>query len=201
MTPASNQGRFAKRLVRNDDGVTVVEFALIAPTFLLLLLGTLDIGQMVYAQSVLNGAVQTAARDASLEGGDTQAADDLVLARVEGIMPGVELDTSRRSYYDFADIDRPEQWNDSDDNGICNDGETYTDENGNGQWDQEIGVSGNGGANDVVIYTVRANYEPIFKVPFLPDAWAERTLESSAIKKNQPFADQADYSSAAGACN
>lgn len=201
MTSASREHGFARRLARAEDGVTVVEFALIAPTFLLLLLGTLDIGQMVYAQSVLNGAVQSAARDASLEGGDTDAADDLVLARVGGIMPGVELETERRSYYDFADIDRPEQWNDSDDNGICNDGETYTDENGNGQWDEEVGVSGNGGANDVVIYTVRASYEPIFKVPFLPEAWEGRTLESSAIKKNQPFADQAEYSSAAGACN
>ena len=200
MICANRKQDFASRLARAEDGVTVVEFAIIAPTFLLLLLGTLDIGQMVYAQSVLNGAVQSAARDASLEGGDTEAADDLVLARVEGIMPGVELDTNRRSYYDFADIDRPEQWNDSDDNGICNDGETYTDENGNGQWDEEVGVSGNGGANDVVIYTVRANYEPI-KVPFLPEAWVNRTLESSAIKKNQPFADQANYSSAAGACN
>lgn len=200
-TRAAKTRAMAQRLARAEDGVTVVEFALIAPTFLLLLLGTLDIGQMVYAQSVLNGAVQSAARDASLEGGDTAAADEMVLARVGSIMPGVELDTERRSYYDFADIDRPEQWNDSDDNGICNDGETYTDENGNGQWDDEVGVSGNGGANDVVIYTVRATYEPIFKVPFMPEAWESRTLESSAIKKNQPFADQAEYSSAAGACN
>lgn len=192
---------FRRDLSHNEEGVTVVEFALIAPTFLLLLMGTLDIGQMVYAQSVLNGAVQSAARDASLEGGDTDAADALVLDRVEGIMPGVVLNTSRRSYYDFADIDRPEQWNDADDNGICNDGEAYTDENRNGQWDDEIGVDGNGGANDVVIYTVRASYDPIFRVPFMPEAWETRTLESSAIKKNQPFADQSNYSSNAGTCS
>lgn len=191
----------AARLARDEDGVTVVEFALIAPTFLLLLMGTLDIGQMVYAQSVLNGAVQSAARDASLEGGDTDAADAMVLARVEGIMPDVVLETSRTSYYDFADIDRAEQWNDADDNGTCSGGEAYTDENGNGQWDAEIGVDGNGGANDVVIYTVEATYEPLFKIPFLPEAWETRTLESTAIKKNQPFADQAEYSTTAGVCD
>lgn len=201
MTRLAQIRSLSRRLRQDDRGVTVVEFALIAPTFLLLLLGTLDIGQMVYAQSVLNGAVQSAARDASLEGGDTDAADDLVLARVAPIMPGVELDTSRRSYYDFADIERPEQWNDSDDNGICNDGEAYTDENANGQWDDEIGQDGNGGANDVVIYTVRATYEPIFKVPFLPESWEMRTLESTAIKKNQPFSNQTEYASTAGTCD
>lgn len=188
-------------LRRDEKGVTVVEFALIAPTFLLMLMGTLDMGHMVYSQSVLNGAVQSAARDASLEGGDTDAADALVLARVEGIMPGVELDTSRRSYFDFADIDRAEQWNDADNNGLCNDGEAYTDENGNGQWDDEIGVNGNGGANDVVIYTVRATYEPLFTIPFLPEEWETRTLESTAIKKNQPFAAQSSYLSTAGTCD
>ena len=191
----------ARKLARDESGVTVVEFALVAPTFLLLLMGTLDIGQMVYAQSVLNGAVQTAARDASLEGGDTDAADALVMERVEGIMPGVELATSRTSYYDFADIERSEQWNDADDNGICDDGEAYVDENRNGQWDDDIGMSGNGGANDVVIYTVEATYAPMIKVPFLKEEWNSRTLESSAIKKNQPFANQSGYSSEAGTCS
>ncbi|MGB3797093.1 MAG: TadE/TadG family type IV pilus assembly protein [Alteraurantiacibacter sp.] len=186
---------------RDESGVTVVEFALIAPTFLLLLMGTLDIGQMVYGQSVLNGAVQSAARDASLEGGDTDAADALVLERVAGVMPGVELETSRTSYYDFADIERAEQWNDADDNGICDNGEAYVDENRNEQWDDDVGVSGNGGANDVVIYSVEATYEPIFKVPFLREAWQSRTLTSSALKKNQPFANQASYSSTAGTCS
>ncbi|WAT18190.1 pilus assembly protein [Aurantiacibacter sp. MUD11] len=189
-----------RRLGADEDGVTIVEFAIIAPTFLLLLMGTMDIGQMVYGQSVLNGAVQSAARDASLEGGDTTAADQLVYDRVKGIMPGVELESSRTSYYDFADIERAEQWNDADDNGTCNDGEAYTDENSNGQWDDDVGVSGNGGANDVVIYTVRATYDPIFFVPFMPEAWESRTLESTAIKKNQPFANQEDYSSTAGTC-
>ncbi|MFB0612006.1 TadE/TadG family type IV pilus assembly protein [Aurantiacibacter poecillastricola] len=193
--------RRLRECIADERGVTVVEFALVAPVFILLLVGTLDIGQMVYAQSVLNGAVQTAARGASLEDGDTAAADQIVLDRVDGIMPGVEIDATRTSYYDFADIERPEQWNDEDDNNVCNDGESYVDENSNGQWDDDIGVSGNGGANDVVIYTVTATYEPLFKVPFTPESWATRTLESTAVKKNQPFANQEDYSSTAGTCS
>ncbi|GAA5056289.1 hypothetical protein GCM10023208_20960 [Erythrobacter westpacificensis] len=201
MTALRTCTTLVRDLGRDESGVTVVEFALIAPTFLLLLLGTLDIGQMVYAQSVLNGAVQTAARDASLEGGDTAAADAMVLEQISGVMPGVELNTSRTSYYDFADIERAEQWNDADDNGICNDGEAFVDENRNGQWDDDIGVSGNGGANDVVIYEVEATYTSPFRVPFMREAWGARTLSSSAIKKNQPFANQSGYSSEAGTCS
>ncbi|WP_338242147.1 TadE/TadG family type IV pilus assembly protein [Aurantiacibacter hainanensis] len=201
MTVRHSYDTLGRDLANDQRGVTMVEFALIAPTFLILLLGTFDIGQMVYAQSVLNGAVQSAARDASLEGGDTDAADALVLQQIEGIMPGVELETERTSYFDFADVERPEQWNDADDNGICNDGEAFVDENANGQWDQDIGVSGNGGANDVVIYTVEASYEPLVKVPFIGEPWSTRTLTSSAIKKNQPFANQEGYSSQAGTCS
>jgi Flp pilus assembly protein TadG len=167
----------------------------------MMIIGLLDIGQMIYGKSVLNGAVEAAARASSLETGDTAAADAIVNARIAPILPGVKVDSKRTSYFDFADIGRAEQWNDADRSGDCNDGEAYTDENGNGAWDKDIGVSGNGGANDVVLYTVTATYEPLFKVPFMPQAWVERSLESTAIRKNQPFATQADYSSTAGTCD
>jgi hypothetical protein len=110
---------------------------------------------------------------------------------VQQVLPGVTVASTRTSYYDFADIGRAEQWNDADGDGTCNDGEAYTDENGNGGWDRDIGVGGNGGANDVVLYKVTATYTPLFRVPFMPEAWKERSLESTAIRKNQPFATQA----------
>ena len=39
-------------------GVTAVEFALIAPALMLILLGVFDAGYNLYAASVLNGATQ-----------------------------------------------------------------------------------------------------------------------------------------------
>lgn len=193
--------KLGRKLRREEEGLTIVEFAIVAPVFLLLMMGSLDIGHMVYAQSVLNGAVQSAARDASLEGSSTSDADARVLAQVENVMPDVTLTTSRKSYYDFADIERPEQWNDANDDATCNNGEAYVDENRNGRWDSDIGQSGNGGANDVVIYTVEATYTPIVKVPFMDRAYGQRTLSSNAIRKNQPFATQTSYSSEAGTCS
>ena len=189
-----------QRLHQDSRGVTIVEFAIIAPVFLLMLLGMLDVGQMIYGKAILNGAVESAARSSSLETGDTAAADAMVFDRVSSVLPGVAIKSERTSYYDFADIARAEQWNDADADGVCNDGEAFTDENGNGDWDEDVGVAGNGGANDVVIYDVTATYEPVFKVPFMPEAWESRSIAASAIRKNQPYANQAGYSATAGTC-
>ncbi|WP_233453871.1 TadE/TadG family type IV pilus assembly protein [Tsuneonella flava] len=202
IAPASHRltGRM-RELHADDRGVTIIEFALLAPVFLVMLVGTLDLGQMIYGGAVLNGAVESAARSSSLETGDIGAADQMVEEQVSYILPGVDVKSTRTSYYDFADIGRAEQWNDANGDGTCNNGEAYVDENGNDSWDEDIGVSGNGGANDVVIYTVKATYDPIFKVPFMPESWAKRTLISSAVRKNQPFADQTEYGSTAGTCD
>ena len=44
-------------------------------------------------------------------------------------------------------------------------------------------------------------YSPIFKIPFSPDNWGERSISASTVKKNQPFADQGDVGSTAGTCD
>ncbi|MEZ5694905.1 MAG: pilus assembly protein [Sphingomonadaceae bacterium] len=178
-----------------------MEFGVIAPVFLVLMMGVLDIGHMIYGQSVLNGAVEAAARGSALETANTAVADAEVADQVGPVLPGVTVTSTRTSYFDFADIGRAEPWNDVDSNGQCNDGEVYTDQNSNGQWDEDIGVAGNGGANDVVIYEVSATYEPIFRIPFMPEEWESRTLKASTVRKNQPFAAQTDYSEEAGSCD
>ena len=48
-----------RRLRRDRSAVTIVEFAMIAPVMLLLLLGLFDLGYRTYATSVLQGALTT----------------------------------------------------------------------------------------------------------------------------------------------
>lgn len=203
--PASGRSllrRFAifERGLRTDcNGSALIEFAFTAPLWILLVLGSLDLGQMAYAKSVLSGATQDAARNASLETGDTTKADAMVESQVRKIAPGATVTTSRVSYYDFADIGRAEAWNDKNHDGSCDNNETYTDENGNGQWDADIGVSGNGGADDVVMYTVTVQYNRLFKMPLTPGD-ATRTITATAVRKNQPYANQDGYGHDAGTC-
>ena len=188
------------RIRRNEDGAAVMEFGLIAVVFITMLIGMFDIGQAAYAQSILNGAVQEAARSSSLETSNTAQADARVLQLMRNVAPGAQIASTRKSYYDFADINRAEKWNDVDFDGTCSPGESYTDENGNGQWDDDVASTGNGGAGDVVVYTVVLTYEPLFPIPFYDGSDSLRTLSAMAIKKNQPFADQANYGSDAGTC-
>lgn len=71
-----------RRLRRTDAhrrGQTLVEFALIAPIFILILVGLFDAGRAVYAWSTINNAAHTAARLAIVDqnvGDVTQAAVD-----------------------------------------------------------------------------------------------------------------------------
>ena len=190
-----------RRLRADLSGATAVEFTFLAPIFLTMLVGIWDIGQMVYASAVLRGAVEKAARGTTLESGDTTAADAQVKNAVNPVLPGVVIITSRLSYNDFTNIGTPEPMNDSNHNGVCDDSESYTDQNGNGRWDADVGVSGNGGANDVIVYTVNADYNPIFRIPFAPSSWNTRRLTAVTVRKNQPFAQQSTYSSEARTCD
>ena len=197
--PACRFADFTRALAADCGGSVFLEFAFTAPVWLMLVLGALDLGQTAYAKSVLAGATQDAARNASLETGDTTTADAMVESQVQKIAPGAHVTTSRVSYYDFADIGRAEAWNDQDHDGTCDHGESYTDENGNGQWDADIGVSGNGGADDVVKYTVTVQFDRLFKMPLTPGD-ATRTITATAIRKNQPYANQDGYGHDAGTC-
>ena len=54
------------QLAQDATGAVLIEFALVAPVFLMLIMGTFDLGQMAYGKSVLEGAVQKAARDSEI---------------------------------------------------------------------------------------------------------------------------------------
>jgi len=188
-----------RALGRDERGSTLLEFGLIAPTFLILLLGCANLGQMLYGKVLLNGAIEAAARSSSTENRDTTAADTMVRKIVGPILPGASYTISRFSYYDYTDVGRMEKFTDGNGNGTCDNGEPYIDENGTGGWDN-VRRSGQGGADDVVVYKVVTQYSPLFKIPLMPGQWQQITLTSQTVKKNQPFASQANYSTLTGNC-
>jgi len=54
------------RLLREVDGSTVIEFAVVANALLLLLLGVVEFGRLYWTQSALQSAVEAAARYATV---------------------------------------------------------------------------------------------------------------------------------------
>jgi len=177
----------------DDRGATLPEFAFVAPVFILLLVGIFDIGQGIYVRSILQGALQDAGRDAGLETGADQIAtiDSYVKAQVLPIAPSATFDVKRANYMNFADVGRPEDFTDKNDNGAYDDDECFTDENGNNIWDDDVGKDGLGGANDVVMFTVEVTYDRAFPLWRLIGQREQGTISASTILRNQPFGGQA----------
>lgn len=178
-----------KRLIRNQSGVTMIEFAFVAPVLLLLIMGGLEIGHTLYVDSILIGAVQKAGRDMSLEDGTTN------LATIEGnvttaVGQVIHLQSpptfTIKSYHDYTNAQSPaEEFGDTDHDGVCDHGETYVDSNGNNQWDADGSVAGRGGAKDVVLFTASVSYERLAIGRFITSN-PTVTLTASTLLRNQP---------------
>ena len=181
-----------ERLARDRRGVTIVEFAIIAPALLVVLLGVFDIGFNMYVTSVLDGATQKAARDSTIEGAETQGLgiDDSVKAAVHNVIPSATLTFERRAYRDYANIHQPEDFTDVDSDGTCDNGEPFEDVNGNGAWDTDRGADGMGGARDAVLYTVDVSYPRMFPLMRLIGFPPVVTNETQTVLRNQPYGNQ-----------
>ncbi len=177
------------RLKHDSRGAAMVEFALIAPVLVFSLIGLFDLSYNIYAGSMLQGAIQQAARESTIEGAaGTQAAIDArVTEIVQTIVPSATLTFTRTAYTDFADISRPEDFTDSDTDGVCNNGEPFEDANGNGLWDSDRGSVGMGGARDAVLYTVTSTYDRQFPLNNFIGVSDQVTLQARTVLRNQPF--------------
>lgn len=177
-----------RALLADRSGATIVEFALVAPVLVTLLLGLFDTGYNLYTASILQGAIQEAARDSTIEGATPTALDAKVSEAVRNIAPNATIAFSRKSYADFSDIDTPEDFTDVNDNGVCDAGEPYEDANGNGFWDTDRGTAGQGGARDAVLYSVTVTYPHAFPVGSLIGLSDKFSVKSQTVLRNQPYA-------------
>lgn len=188
--------RFHKRMKANESGTTVLEFALILPTFMVMLMGIFDLGYSVYIRSVLDGAVQRAARDASLETGPNEltAIDLKVRDSVRAIAKKAVVVAERQSYFEFADVNRAETIVEDNKSGntigVCDAGETFEDENGNDNWDADVGAEGVGGPQDIVLYTVNVTYDRIFPLYQFANQPQSKTITAQTVLRNQPYGSQ-----------
>ncbi len=182
-----------RRLARDARGATVVEFAFVVPVMLILMMGMCELGYQAYVQSVITGAVQKAGRDSGIQGATASNIDARVLSQVRSAAPSaVWADgyPTRKSYTSFSAI-APEPFVDTNGNGKRDSTECYTDVNGNKQWDADAGRTGQGGANDVTVYTGQITYNRLFPVVKLLGWQGTATLSATTTLMNQPYATQA----------
>lgn len=194
--------RTLRRLAANREGATLVEFAIVAPVLVLMIMGLFDIAHTQYTSSVLSGALQKAGRDLTLENATSRQTniDGRVREQVAAVMPtGAQITFVKDSYFDFSDVKDPEQILGDDPEtqpgyNVCEGAknERYIDANNNNRYDLDRGADGIGGARDVVLYTANVTYPrmfPLFTMIGLP---RDVNLSASTVLRNQPYDEQND---------
>jgi len=178
---------------RQEDGATALEFAVVSPALFLLVIGVMEAALIMTAQLVMEAATFSASRVGKtgyLEANQTQ--EETIRAEI-GRLGSLLLDTSRievssTSYEDFSNVGQPEPFIDANNNGSRDDGENYTDVNGNGEFDLDQGSAGYGAGREIVVYTMDYDWRlftPLISSFFGSDG--EVRLSARTVVKNEPF--------------
>jgi Flp pilus assembly protein TadG len=189
-------------IAKNEAGISITEFGLIAPVVATMLLGTMDLGHTLYMRTVLDGAIQDIARDSALEDGGILAKQEIINERITQQIKRLNKDATvtikRRYYRNFTNAynAEEEEYTDTNNDGECNNGEPYVDANLNDTWDSDGGDAGQGGAKDVSIVTVTVSYARLFPMASLAGLPENVTVAANTVLANQPYGDQAQYGQA-----
>ncbi len=170
---AERHGAFLS-FMRNDSGVTAIEFALIAPVFLYLLMGILELSLMFFATIIVDGAVLDAGR--RIRTGQAQTSGDTlgyftteVCDHMYGVYSCSDITFDVRTFSDFASVSVPIE--------VDDDGEYVT--------EFSAGSSGE-------ITAVRAIYAWNFFTPLIgaffgEDGGNSRTLTMTTVFRNEAY--------------
>ena len=192
--------KFLRRLLclrRNEDGSPAVEIAFALPPLVIITVGTMEFGMILFVTVLMESSLRDAARFGITghvpDGHDRQAyIIDLIDERTIGLvdMDAAEIDIL--SYPTFSDVGRGEEFVDGNGNGEYDAGETYKDENGNNQWDEDVGSPGAGESGEVVVY--RISYEWPLMTPLAGSLFGDNgkfRINASVAVRNEPWETEA----------
>jgi Flp pilus assembly protein TadG len=184
--------RFLSSLRRNVRGATLLEFGLVAGPLILTIMAIGDLGYQSYLRAVTRGALEKAARAASVGTLNNSQIDAYIEAQMATInTKNGTTSTTKKSYYNFSRVGKPEKiTTDTVPLGSYNVGDCYEDANGNGSYDTNSGASGLGGADDIVYYEVTVSLPRLFPMAKLLGWSATQTATASTMVRNQPWANQ-----------
>lgn len=182
-----------RRLLRDEQGGSAIEFAFVAPMIALLIGGILDVAMVLFVDSALEGGIRDASRFGITGFAPTAVSRETQIVNIiNGRLMGLYIingnDVTEKVYANFTNIGQPEPYVDTNGNGRYDLGEPFTDVNGNGRWDQDMAASGAGGAGQVVVYQVTVNWHPLtpLLLPFLGGNTTIPLVAAMAVR-NEPF--------------
>ena len=163
-----------KNFLKNTKAATAVEFAIILPVLLLLLLGIIQFGLTIFFDSSLNAGIRAAAREGVGHGyQDAEDINKIMKANLGGLYDPAEASLIMFTYNSFNNpqfaIDRDV---------FLNNPDNFFDAYGTGP-DVSQNQSG-----QIVVYGVKYHWGQTFGIrnPFLP-----RDLYSFSIVRNETF--------------
>lgn len=190
--------RLIRKLGRDEQGATLVEFALLSVPLLGMIMGFGELGYMSYVKSNLQGSLNDVARSAVVEDpnfGGTGTLEQKIEAEVKSRMnPIVKSGTyvfEIQNFTDFAAIDKPEiLTGDKNNNGRYDAGDCWLDSNPNRTFDTSAGRTGVGGADDVVVYKVTLTSRHLFPVMAVLTTSSNYSISATTLVRTQPYANQ-----------
>jgi Flp pilus assembly protein TadG len=189
-------GSEAGRMARCARGVAALEFAFAGPVVIIAMLGALELSLLMFATTLMEGGLREASRfgiTGNIPAGTTREARilEMIGSNTIGLVDMASAELSYKIYPSFGDVGKPEPYVDSSPaNGAYDAGEDFTDINGNGQWDSDMGQAGLGGPGDVVLYTVSVDWDmftPLIGSLMTDDGTLK--LQSSIAVRNEPYPD------------
>lgn len=180
--------------LRAREGVTAMEFAIIAPVLMLLMFGIVEFALLMLVTNMMESATAVSSRlgkTGYVEAGMTreQTIRQAIATRAGNLIDPAYLTITSKAYAQFDQIGDAEPWNDANGNGAPDAGE-WTDVNGNGTYDTDMGAAGYGDAEDIVVYTI--SYPWSIATPILREVIGTSgtyTITSHAVVKNEPYDD------------
>ena len=191
--------KLIRRLSRCRQGGTALEFAIVASVLFTVFFGVVELSMYSLANVLLEGSMREASRfgitgsvvaGSSREEKITNIVSTTTMGLVDITDSSYKLDVL--VYPSFEDIGAPEPFNDNPPlgnlNGVYDVGELYTDINGNGQWDPDMGLSSAGGPGDVVLYTVSYDW-PLwtYLATLVGGSDGKLPLSASMAVRNEPY--------------
>lgn len=182
---------YSRSFSQDQSGSAAVQFALILPLLLVLVIGSFEYAVVMFVSGMLESAVLTASRYGSTgfeEGGGSRIdrIRAMITDRTLGLVNGDTADIDTYVFPNFNSIVAPEPYTDQNGNGKWDNGEPYVDLNGNGSRDTGSGTPGPGAACEVVLYVVSYQVQSI--TGLLRPIMGRITHHASVALRNEPFA-------------
>ena len=184
---------FYRQLLKEQKGVTTIEFAFVAPALFLLVAAIMEVSLIFFALSTMEGAAYMASRAGKTGYIATESTREETILGILDQRMGALFDTEKitvetLTYNQFDQIGEGEPFIDVNGNSIREESENYTDVNGNGQYDLDMGIAGMGNASQIVVYVI--NYPWPIATPIMGQWFGEDgiiNLTARAVTQNEPF--------------